>query len=187
MSRLLRDDARLGFSVSHTTRSPRAGEVAGRDYHFVTREEFDAMVAAGEFLEWADVHAHRYGTSRSEVARRTEAGLDVVLDIDLAGARQIRDSGLPATLLFLLPPSYEELRRRLVSRGTDDPGQVARRLARARDEIAGATFYDHLVVNEDLDRAFDVVRAIVLATRSSARRNDDWRAAVLATFPEEAS
>lgn len=184
VSRLLRGDPRLGFSVSHTTRAPRAGEVDGKDYHFVTRAAFDAMVVEGGFLEWADVHAHRYGTSREEVARRTETGLDVVLDIDLAGARQIRDSGLPATLVFVLPPSYDELRRRLVSRGTDDAGQIERRLARAREEIAGASFYDHLVVNDDLERAFDVVRGIVLAARSSAARNAALRHDVLATFPE---
>ena len=182
IEQLLATDRRLGFSVSHTTRSPRAGERDGVHYHFVSRAAFDAMVEAGEFLEWADVHGNRYGTHRDEVARRVAAGADVVLDIDVEGARQVKAAAIGAALIFLLPPSLPELRARLHGRGTEPAAELEARMRTARDEIAAATFYDFLVVNDALDLAVAAVGAIMAAEHRRAERADGERRAVLATF-----
>ncbi len=159
IGRVLADIGGLRFSVSHTTRPKRGAEVEGRDYHFVSRETFDAMIEEKAFVEWAEVHGHRYGTSRAEV----EAGGDVVLDIDVQGARQIRSSGLPAKLVFVMPPVFAELRRRLQARGTDDPDAVKRRLQKAREEVRAFSEFDYVIVNEDLETAVDELRSIIRA------------------------
>lgn len=159
IGRVLADIGGLRFSVSHTTRPKRGAEAEGRDYHFVSRETFDAMVEAKAFVEWAEVHGHRYGTSRAEV----EAAGDVVLDIDVQGARQIRASGLPAKLVFVMPPVFAELRRRLQARGTDDPDAVERRLQKAREEVRAFSEFDYVIVNEDLETAVDELRSIIRA------------------------
>ncbi|MFN7973117.1 MAG: guanylate kinase [Acidobacteriota bacterium] len=186
VSRLMAGDGALAFSVSHTTRAPRSGEDEGVHYHFVTRDAFDAMVARGEFLEWAPVFDQRYGTSRAEVARHHSAGRDVVLDIDVAGARQIRASSPSAALVFVLPPDQATLRKRLERRGTDAGAEIEKRLGRAREEIAQADFYDYYVVNDDLDRAVSDLRAIVAAERCRSGRREPARRRVLETFPEAA-
>ena len=140
----------LQLAVSATTRAPRAREVNGVDYHFLSPEDFDRRVAAGEFVEHAVYAGHSYGTLRSELERPARG---IVLEIDVQGARQVRDSLPEAKLIFIEPPSFDTLAERLRGRGSDTPEQVERRLAAARDEVAAAGEFDHRVVNDDLQRA----------------------------------
>lgn len=162
----------VAFSVSHTTRAPRAGEVNGRDYHFVDRQSFERLRASGDFLEWAEVHTNLYGTSRSAVADQLAAGLDVVLDIDVQGARQVRAvPGLTPISIFILPPSLAELEKRLSGRGTDGAEVIRLRLENAIREISESTGYDHRIINDKLDEAVEMVKAVVLAARSRAGRS----------------
>lgn len=151
------------FSVSATTRPPREGEREGYDYHFVGRPEFEAMIEAGELVEWAEVHGHLYGTPRANLAAAADRGEHVVLDIDVQGARQIRDREPEAVLIFVFPPSLETLLERLEKRGTERPEEVARRLRNARQELERAADFDYVVVNDDLDEAVAAVRSVVEA------------------------
>lgn len=144
------------LSVSATTRPPRPGEVDGVHYRFCSAEEFDSMIEAGEFLEWALVHGrHRYGTLRGPVLEHLAAGVPALLEIDLAGARQVRAALPGARFVFLAPPSFAELERRLIGRGTEDAEERARRLATARVELAAEAEFDHTIVNDDVARATD--------------------------------
>lgn len=145
----------LWFSVSATTREQRPGEVDGLDYHFVSDTEFDRMVAAGELLEWADIHGgtHRSGTPRRPIERRLATGLPALLEVDLHGARAVRVAQPEALLVFIQPPSWDVLVERLVGRGTESPDVVARRLATAKEELAAAGEFDVEVVNDDVQRA----------------------------------
>ncbi len=158
-------DRELVFSVSYTTRPRRAGEKHGRDYLFVTPARFRQMIKAGRFLEWADVHGHLYGTAREQVRRAQAAGQDILLDIDVQGHAQVRRRLPEAVSIFVLPPSFRELARRLRSRHSDAPGQIRKRLATARREIRHWREYDYVVVNDDLTRATKELRALVAATR----------------------
>lgn len=151
----------VAFSVSATTRAPRHGERDGVDYRFVTRAEFERRIQAGEFLEWARVHDQLYGTLRGQVEAALAAGRDILLEIDVQGARQLRGCGLPILTIFVLPPSLEVLERRLRARGTEDEGEMGRRLAVARQELAQAPDYDHRVVNDDVDRMVAEVEALL--------------------------
>jgi guanylate kinase len=154
----------LMVSVSATTRPPRPGEVDGVHYHFVAREEFDELVTGDGLLEWAVVHGtHRYGTPRAPVRAAVAAGRQVVLEIDLQGARQVRRSWPGARSVFLAPPSWDELVRRLVGRGTESGAERARRLETAREELAAADEFDHVVVNNEVDATVaELVRLIGL-------------------------
>ncbi|MGO3796916.1 MAG: guanylate kinase [Pauljensenia sp.] len=144
----------VAVSVSATTRAPRPGEVDGVHYHFVTDQAFDEMVRDGRMLEWALVHgAHRYGTPREPVEQKLAQGVPVLLEIDLDGARQVRRSMPDANLVFLAPPSWEELEHRLVGRGTEGPEERERRLCTARTELASEGEFDHVMINDDVDRA----------------------------------
>jgi guanylate kinase len=140
----------LELAVSATTRKPRDGEVNGVDYHFLSEQDFDRRVAAGEFVEHAEYAGNRYGTLRSELSRPARG---IVLEIDVQGARQVRESLPEAVLIFIEPPSFEDLERRLVARASDRPEQIERRLAAARDELEAAGEFDHRIVNDDLQRA----------------------------------
>jgi guanylate kinase len=151
IAELLRRDPRLWFSISSTTRPPRRGEQDGREYRFLDRADFDRGIAAGEFLEHAEVHGQLYGT----------AGRDAVLDIDVQGAASLRAQGLDAVFIFVEPPSREALRRRLSRRGTEDSGTADRRLRRAEQELDEAHRYEHRVVNDELDAAVGRLRAIL--------------------------
>ncbi len=151
----------LELSVSATTRPPRPGEQDGAHYHFLTRAEFDRRVAAGEFVEWAEYSGNRYGTLRSELDRRIEDGVPVVLEIEVQGARQVREKMPEAVQVFIAPPSRETLRTRLVGRGTDTPEQVQRRLETADAELAAQPEFSHVVVNDRLEDALDELAAIV--------------------------
>jgi len=150
----------VSYSVSHTTRPPRPGEIHGKDYFFVSREVFRQMIDAQAWLEWAQVHANFYGTSRGFVREQLAAGKHLLLDIDVQGARQIMDSGLDSVTVFIMPPSLEVLRDRLESRGTDSPETIALRLENAKKEIALKYLYQHVVVNDDLDTAAEKLCAI---------------------------
>lgn len=144
------------LSVSATTRSPRPGEVNGVHYHFVTGAQFDEFVVSGEMLEWAVVHGtHRYGTLRAPVQERVQAGQPVLLELDLAGARQLRESLPEAQSVFLAPPSWDELVRRLIGRGTESQAERDRRLQTAEVELAAADEFDHVIVNEEVRQAAD--------------------------------
>lgn len=162
---LSRDPKGLSLSVSATTRSPRSGEVEGVDYVFVSDETFDAMIQDGELLEWAEIVGHRSGTPARFVTEQLQAGRDVVLEIDVKGAQQVRDAAPNALLIFLLPPSFEELERRLRGRGTEDEDRIERRLDTARWELQQEGWFDHRVLNDDLQRASDEVAAIIERSR----------------------
>lgn len=151
------------FSTSVTTRKPRPGEVDGREYFFVEPQRFDEMVANNELLEHAEYVANHYGTPRAYVEQKLSEGLNVLLDIEVQGARQIRDSMPEAVKIFIIPPTLEELRRRLEGRGTDTARAIEARLIRARQEYEEADFYDYILVNNDVDRAAQELAAIITA------------------------
>ncbi len=153
----------LGWSVSMTTRPPRAGEVDGRDYHFVSRERFDAALAEGALLEWAEVYGNRYGTPRAPVEEALARGQSILLEIDAQGARQIRAALPEAVLVFVLPPSMAELEARLRARSTDSEAVIQRRLADASSQLEACGDFDYLVVNRVLSSAHDQFQAVLVA------------------------
>ncbi len=162
---LLEADPGVGLSVSTTTRAPRPGEVDGRDYRFTDVDAFKAMVERGEFLEWAKVHGNYYGTSKSWIQAELAAGRDVLLEIDWQGARQVRSLFPEAVGIFILPPSLEELERRLRGRGTDSDEVIARRLAAAQAEMRHVGEFDYAIINKELQRASEELLLIVRASR----------------------
>lgn len=165
-----------GFSVSHTTRPPRPGEQDGVDYHFVDRSTFDSMRLRGDFLEWAEVHGNCYGTSRPAIEAALNRGEDIFLDIDVQGARQIRDlKELAAVFLFIAPPSPAVLEQRLRGRKTDSEEVIALRLENARREMAEAVWYDYLIINDHLAAAEALLQAIITAERCRRRRLPNGR------------
>lgn len=162
---LMELDSRVQPSVSHTTRAPRGQEKHGREYFFVSPQEFDQMVLAGSFVEWAHVHGNRYGTSKKAIEERIATGADVVLEIDYQGALQIKRIFANAVLVFILPPSWEELRSRLERRGEDSPEVIEMRLKNAAEEMAQAREFDFVIINELFERALFDLKAIVHAQR----------------------
>ncbi|MFA4029483.1 MAG: hypothetical protein GDYSWBUE_000481 [Candidatus Fervidibacterota bacterium] len=150
------------YSVSVTTRPKRHGEVDGRDYFFVTEEQFKRMVEDGEFLEWAHVHGHMYGTPRRWVEEKLASGFDIVLEIDVQGAMQVREKCKDAILIFILPPSMEELRRRITKRGLDAPEEIERRMSKAEWEMKFKDRFDFQIINDDLNEAAKELRRILL-------------------------
>jgi guanylate kinase len=155
----------LQFSVSYTTRPPRTGEREGRDYHFVSTSDFLKMVERGDFLEWAEVLGNDYGTMRPDLVSLAREGKDLIMDIDIQGARKVLQVMSDAVAVFILPPSPEALRERLVGRGLDLPEVIQRRLTNAKKEIEEAHRYRYLILNEDLDEAVAILKAIILAER----------------------
>jgi len=162
---LMELDAKVRPSVSHTTRAPRGQEKHGREYYFVSEPEFDQMVASNAFLEWAHVHRYRYGTSRKAIEDRIAQGADVVLEIDFQGAVQVKKLFANAVTIFILPPSWEELKSRLHNRGEDAPDVIALRLQNAADEMAQANEFDYVIINELFERAVFDLKAVVHAQR----------------------
>jgi guanylate kinase len=162
---LLELDSRLQPSVSHTTRPPRGQEKHGREYYFVSKSEFDAMVAADAFVEWAHVHANRYGTSKKAIEERMAMGADVILEIDFQGAVQIKNVFANAICIFILPPSWEELRSRLERRGEDSPEIIDMRMKNAQIEVAQVGKFDFVIINELFDRALFDLKTIVHSQR----------------------
>lgn len=164
---LLEREAKVQLSVSYTTRGPRPGEMNGREYHFVDAGQFQAMIDRQEFLEWAEVHGNFYGTSKKWIADQLADGRDVLLEIDWQGAQQVRSIFPQAIGIFVLPPSMDELTRRLTGRGTDSVDVVARRLAAARAEMRHVGEFDYVIINDQLEQALEDLCAIVRASRLS--------------------
>jgi guanylate kinase len=170
------------FSVSHTTRSPRAGEIDGVSYHFVGDAEFDRMVEADLFLEWADVHAHRYGTARSEVEGRFARGADVLLDIDVQGVASVKAAYPDACAILVLPPSYAELQRRISARGQDGAESIARRLSVSLWEIERYALFDYAIINSDVELATRELAAVITARGVRLERREARVKAILEDF-----
>ena len=175
LCRRLTDEGVVRYSISCTTRSPRPGEVDGRDYHFLTREEFEHRLQAGDFLEHAVVHGHLYGSLKSEVLKHLKAGVDVVMDIDVQGAEQIRNCADPnirraAVDLFVMPPSEEELYARLSNRGTDSAETIALRMSNALDEMRHWRQYSYILLSSTRDEDYAKITALVAAERLRASR-----------------
>ena len=185
--RLVRDVPDLRFSVSFTTRSPRAGEVHGTDYFYVDRETFGSMVDEGGFVEWVEVYGNRYGTGRQWIQEKLAEGTDILLDIETIGARNIRKEIPDAIMVFLLPPSADSLADRLRTRGKDSEEQIRIRLQYARHEMEAFGHYDYLVVNDDLETAYRQLESIILAHRCQRERMTPAAHRILATFPQDAT
>ncbi|OHD02829.1 MAG: guanylate kinase [Sphingopyxis sp. RIFCSPHIGHO2_01_FULL_65_24] len=169
--KMLLADPDIALSISATTRPPRPGEVDGKDYHFVDTETFKQMAADGEFLEWAHVFGHRYGTPRARVDELLDAGKDVLFDIDWQGAQQLyQEAGPDVVRVFVLPPTMEELERRLRARNTDSDEVIAARMARAANEISHWDGYDYVLINDQVDECYTEVMAILRAERLKRRR-----------------
>ena len=166
VERLVKVTDRLKLSRSYTSRAPRGDEQDGVDYNFVSRATFEAMIANGEFLEWADVFGNLYGTAAADTKRCLESGEDVVLVIDVQGARKVRGTGLPHVAIFVLPPSYRVLEQRLRGRSKDTEDAIRHRLRVAREEVSAFEEYDYVVINDEFDACVDRVKGIVLAERS---------------------
>ena len=184
VDRVVEMEKNVRFSVSHTTRPSRRGEVDGEDYYFLTEDRFEEMIAAGEFAEYARVHGHYYGTSNSELKNPGTSG-DVLLDIDVQGAGQLRQSSVEAVFVFILPPSYSVLRDRLEKRCLDSQESIARRLANAREEILHYDRFDFVIINDVLEQAVIDLQAVI---RSQRCRKDGRRVeleAVIESFNRE--
>jgi len=182
VERLVEQVHDLKMSRSYTSRPARDGETDGVDYNFVTRQRFEAMVAAGEFLECADVFGNLYGTSAIDSERILAAGCDLVLVIDVQGARKVRQRGIDATTVFVMPPSFEVLERRLRGRSKDSEEAIQRRLQVAREEISSFSEYDFVVVNDDVTSAVERLRSIVVAKRSKLQQMRQEAEKIVETF-----
>ena len=162
----------LSYSVSSTTRAPRNGEVDGREYFFVNRQRFEEMIGEGAFLEWANVHGNLYGTAKSQVIAETKAGVDLVLEVDVQGAESVRKLGLDSVSIFILPPSLETLRQRLIARGADSPEELAVRLSNAPVEVEQYEAFDYVIFNDEIDRASAQLASIISAERARRARQE---------------
>ncbi len=185
VERLVKVTPRLRLSRSYTSRAPRKDEGDGVDYNFVSLARFEAMVANGEFLEHAEVFGNLYGTRAGDTARCLESGDDVVLVIDVQGARKVRAAGLPHVAIFVLPPSYDVLEKRLRGRSQDTEDAMRRRLQVAREEVSAFEEYDYVVLNDDLESCVDRIKAIVLSERSKLECMRPKVVEILRTFREE--
>lgn len=183
LARVLAEVERLRFSVSHTTRPPRPGEQEGVQYYFVSEERFGKLLNDGAFLEWATVHERHYGTCLSEYERAVKDGVDLLLDLDVQGAAQVRLKFPQAVTVFILPPSYPALERRLRGRGAGDEASTERRLRAAAEELPLYKEYDYAVINEDLDRTVENLKSIVRAARCRTALVEPDADAILGTFP----
>jgi guanylate kinase len=182
VERLVEHTAHLQLSRSYTSRPARDGETDGVDYNFISRPQFETMIEAGEFLEWADVFGNLYGTRAVDTERLVASGCDVVLVIDVQGARKVRQRGTPATTVFVMPPSLAVLEQRLRGRSKDPEPVIERRLKVARDEVASFTEYDFVVVNDELTTAVDRLRSIVVAERARLTRMRRTAEQIVRTF-----
>jgi guanylate kinase len=170
IQRVLTQIPEIRYSVSYTTRAPRSGEVDGREYFFVATEAFEKMIGEGKFLEWAHVHGKLYGTAREQVSSEINSGRDIILEVDVQGAASVRRLIPEAVSIFILPPSFEILRQRLVARGTDSPDELESRLRKAPEELNGYSDFDYLIINDDLERAAAQMGAIICAERARLAR-----------------
>lgn len=172
IQRVLKGVPYLSYSVSYTTRDPRTGEVDGREYFFVTPEKFESMIAEGAFLEWAHVHGKLYGTSRQQVLREVQAGRDIVLEVDVQGAESVHELIADSVSIFILPPSLETLRQRLIARGTDSPEELKLRLRNAPEELNHYKDFDYVIINDEVERAAEQLASIINAERAQRRRQE---------------
>ena len=179
---LLEREPDIGLSISYTTRPPRPGEVSGREYFFVSRDEFQAMIARGEFLEHAEVYGNFYGTSKGSISRDLNAGHDILLEIDWQGAAQVKDHFPDSASIFILPPSFSALRTRLKGRGQDSEEVIEHRLAAAAHDVAHADAFDYIMVNDDFDHALLDLVAITRSVRLEAARQLDRHAMLFDEF-----
>ena len=182
VERLVEQVQQLRMSRSYTSRAARSGETDGVDYNFVTRDRFEAIAAAGEFLEWAEVFGNLYGTRAADTERLLAGGDDVVLVIDVQGARKVRARGLQTKAVFVMPPSFEVLEQRLRGRSKDSEAAIQRRLQVARDEVAAFTEYDFVVVNDEVSAAVDRLRGIVVSERARLQRMQAEAETIVRTF-----
>jgi guanylate kinase len=180
--KLVQEVPDLGFSISFTTRPPRPSEVPGQDYFFVDHPTFDAMVAQDGFIEWVEVYGNKYGTGRAWIEEQLASGRDILLDIESQGAQNVHLAIPDAVMVFLLPPTAQELSRRLRGRGDSSEAQVALRLEYAKHELAQFPAYDYLVINDSVDQAYRALEAIVLATRLRRERMQTTAQGILAGF-----
>lgn len=172
----------LRYSVSYTTRAPRLGEVDGREYFFINRETFEEMVAAGEFLEWACVHGNLYGTAKNQIIEDTAAGADIILEVDVQGAASVRQLLMDSVSIFILPPSYEVLRQRLITRGTDSLEELELRLRNAPEELKQYSAFDYVIINDEIDRAVGQLASIIYAERARCMRQEGLVLEVIEKF-----
>lgn len=172
----------LSYSVSFTTRAPRPGEVNGREYFFVSRQVFDDMVVRGEFLESACVHGNFYGTAKRQVGEETSAGVDIVLEVDVQGAASVRQLLLDSVSIFILPPSYEVLRERLIARGTDTAEELEIRLRNAPAELRQYSAFDYVIINDEVERAASQLASIIYAERARCVRQENLVREVIEKF-----
>lgn len=182
IQRVLKRLPDLSYSVSYTTRKPRDGEVNGSQYFFVTREQFSQMIERNDFLEWANVHGHLYGTSRDQVSHDVSHGRDIVLEVDVQGAASIRKLVSDAVSVFILPPSLTVLRERLVARGTDSPAELEVRLRNAPQELKAYKTFDYVIINDDVDRAAEQLIAIIEGERTRLSRQQERIRRVVESF-----
>jgi len=182
LTRVLSELRDIRFSVSHTTRIPRSGEQDGVEYHFVTRREFERLISEGAFLEWAEVHGELYGTARAEYDRAMQEGVDLLLDIDVKGADQVVQKFDDAVTVFVIPPSYTDLERRLRGRGPDDEASFQRRLAVAGEEMSYFRKYQYAIVNVDLEASVEALKTVIRASRLRTSRVAETAEKILSTF-----
>ena len=182
VERLVEQLPNLTMSRSYTSRPPRTGEVDGVDYNFVSRDRFEEMVDRGDFLEWASLYGHLYGTCADDTERLLAGGHDVVLVIDVQGARKVRAGELPTTTVFVMPPSFEILEQRLRGRSKDSEAEIQRRLEVARNEVSAFSEYDFVVINDELSAAVDRLRSIVIAERARLSRMQDQADTIVRRF-----
>ncbi|MBU1220824.1 guanylate kinase [Myxococcota bacterium] len=168
IAKLMKEFPVLSFSVSTTTRTIRPGEVDGKDYHFVTDKRFDELLAGDYFLEWANIHTSRYGTSMDSVKKVLLSGRELLLDVDVQGGEALREKIPDAHFVFIVPPSFKELESRLVNRQTESPETLAVRLKNAREEMKSASLYDFVIVNDDLEKAYQDLKTVYLACHMQA-------------------
>ena len=182
IDRVLQTVPGVSYSVSYTTRAPRGAEQDGREYFFVSAATFEGLIRQGEFLEWADVYGHLYGTSKAQVERERAAGKDIILEIDVQGAASIRQLIDDAVSVFILPPSFELLRDRLAARGTDSPADLERRLRGAPAEVEQYKCFQYVILNDDIDRASAQLASVIYAERARRERQEKRLKKTLADF-----
>ncbi|MCG6880980.1 MAG: guanylate kinase, partial [Deltaproteobacteria bacterium] len=164
----------MAYSVSHTSRPPRGRERNGVDYHFVNQHAFREMIENKDFLEWAEVHGHLYGTALDTVQGQMTSGVDILMDVDVQGGRNVKEQFSDAVLIFILPPSLKILETRLKGRGTDDQKVIQERMAQASEEIKNCSWYDYIIINDDLEKAFLEAQSIILSSRCRSERRMNW-------------
>jgi guanylate kinase len=182
--RVLKTLPNVGYSVSFTTRAPREGEIDGQHYFFVSEEKFREMIGRGEFLEWASVHAHLYGTGRAQVWKELQERHDIILEIDVQGAESVRSLAPNAVYVFILPPSFEILRERLTARGSEAPSDLLLRLRNARGEVEHYREFDYVIINDEVERAAGQLASVIYAERARRERQEPAAERVLASFPQ---